>query len=692
MKKYLLIVLIVSTIFSSAYSQWKATKGPYGGDINCFHEYNNTLYAGTGAGLFSSTDNGDSWSFVNIGFPASITDVANMGGRLFAGTEGKGIVCSSDNGVTWQSLNTGLSDYYRFCGDCITGFSVSGSTIYAATGDGLLKLESNQNAWTSVAGGQYTIFSGEGQSMIYSQRIPYGPGVSTKITTDGGMSFRSVSFPGPQSYDRDLAYSLDISGSSIFASTYNEVFFSSDNGYNWTSIYHDSLNKRPIMVKVIDDKIYLATEGNGVLVSSLNSFNWSNTGLPVHTFKTLYKSNNYLFAGASHSKGVFRSNTGTYSWNDKNEGLAGVKVRCIESYKNTVFAGVEGGVMMSKDSGSTWRRIDLRLPSKPLDKDNDFYIEEIASNGKIILAGSSQGTSHDVFISIDSGSTWNHVDQTFENILAGVAIMGDRLIICSWFKMYYSDDRGITWKQGNLPAGNYLWDDLRYDQEKLYLAASNVLYSSSDAGVTWNAIPHPASAILHQINLSDSMLYITSGSDGLYGGNKDGSAWFHSYVNNPNNYSSNYNVGIANKDIFISSYLGLPGLMHSSDQGRTWEQDNFFGNHYVEELGNSREYVFANTPGFGIWKYGNPVVQSIEETDKFTSLIFPNPSTGTFTIRLNKSAKASICVYDVLGNCIEKMQMNGRDQSVDLSGKSKGIYFIEVLVNEQKIVRKVTLN
>jgi photosystem II stability/assembly factor-like uncharacterized protein len=690
MKKSLLIILIISTVFSSAYSQWKATKGPYGGDINCFHEYNNTLYAGTGAGLFSSTDNGDSWNFVNIGFPASITAVANMGGRLFAGTGGKGIICSSDNGITWQPLNTGLSTYYRFCGDCITGFSVSGNTIFAATGDGLMKIDNNATVWTPVASGQFEVFSGNGQQMIYSQRTPYGPGSSCNITMDGGQTFRSISFPGPPSYERDRAASLCLSANGIFAITHNELLYSTDNGYNWISIYNDSLNNKPKIVKVIDNKVYLSTEGSGLLVSEINNFTWSLAGLPTYIVQCVYKYNNSLFAGTGHGRGIFKTPSGSYNWSEYNTGISGERISSFKSFKNIVMAGCEGGILISKDTGYTWKRKDLKLPGTTCDNQNRFNIEEIATNGKTILAGCSSGIYHNVFISVDSGETWNSINQPIDNILSGVAIIGNRWIVGTWSKLYYSDNAGITWNEGGLPAPNELWHDLIYKDSKLYITSFRGIYSSEDSASTWNKIPGIDSPLNFYLQLQDSTLFVTN-SNGLYMGSTDGSNWMLAYGSGGGG-TSEYKIGITKRNVFVSGYNHATGLIHSYDNGHTWTQEDIITNHRIEQMGSSDHYAYASIPGFGIWRYESPLVQSIEETDIFTSLIFPNPSTGSFTIRLNKPAKANICVYDVLGNCIERMQMNGRDQSVDLSGKAKGIYFVEVLVNEQKMVRKVTLN
>ncbi len=82
--------------------------------------------------------------------------------------------------------------------------------------------------------------------------------------------------------------------------------------------------------------------------------------------------------------------------------------------------------------------------------------------------------------------------------------------------------------------------------------------------------------------------------------------------------------------------------------------------------------------------------------------IYPNPSTGIFTIELNEQEPeniSAICVYDVLGKCILTQPYNNESlQQIDLSGAGKGIYFVEVelidgsTADRKKPNRKIVLN
>ena len=76
---------------------WRQTSGPYGGKITTLYETTNgVLLAGTGgAGVFRSTDHGNSWTPVNTGLhthpsgsPMVVTAIAEMGDMIYVSTGG----------------------------------------------------------------------------------------------------------------------------------------------------------------------------------------------------------------------------------------------------------------------------------------------------------------------------------------------------------------------------------------------------------------------------------------------------------------------------------------------------------------------------------------------------------------------------------------------------------------------------
>ena len=76
-----------------------------------------TLYAGTCAGLYKSTNGGGSWSQVNNGLPILsnpvVIDPSNPD-TLYAGTSA-GLYKSTNGGGSWSPVNNGLSNTNCLC-------------------------------------------------------------------------------------------------------------------------------------------------------------------------------------------------------------------------------------------------------------------------------------------------------------------------------------------------------------------------------------------------------------------------------------------------------------------------------------------------------------------------------------------------------------------------------------------------
>ena len=80
-------------------AQWVQTSGPGGGWIRGFGIFGNNMFTGTyGAGVFLSTNYGESWKGVNSGLTDSIVYAFDtISNNLFAGTDGSGVFKSTNN-------------------------------------------------------------------------------------------------------------------------------------------------------------------------------------------------------------------------------------------------------------------------------------------------------------------------------------------------------------------------------------------------------------------------------------------------------------------------------------------------------------------------------------------------------------------------------------------------------------------
>ena len=93
------------------------------------------------------------------------------------------------------------------------------------------------------------------------------------------------------------------------------------------------------------------------------------------------------------------------------------------------------------------------------------------------------------------------------------------------------------------------------------------------------------------------------------------------------------------------------------------------------------------------------IKSAVEELEKRVQLqTVPNPFRDQFTIRFNlpKSSMVTINIYDSKGALVKKVQnrtMNKGEQQINVDGLewTKGLYFCELIINNQRIVRKMVL-
>ncbi|MDF3028336.1 MAG: hypothetical protein K0S23_2643 [Fluviicola sp.] len=71
--------------------------------------------------------------------------------------------------------------------------------------------------------------------------------------------------------------------------------------------------------------------------------------------------------------------------------------------------------------------------------------------------------------------------------------------------------------------------------------------------------------------------------------------------------------------------------------------------------------------------------------------IYPNPSTGLYTIELEDYSDASIEIYNVLGKKVKSIQQTAAKTTVDLTGYPKGVYLVNIHSNDKQISKKIIL-
>ena len=78
----------------------------------------------------------------------------------------------------------------------------------------------------------------------------------------------------------------------------------------------------------------------------------------------------------------------------------------------------------------------------------------------------------------------------------------------------------------------------------------------------------------------------------------------------------------------------------------------------------------------------------ISDTPAFNLEVYPNPSRGIFTLKLNQNAKVEI--ISALGSTVYQGEFIGK-QTIDLSNQSEGVYFVKVETIHESLVQKIVV-
>jgi len=110
------------------------------------------------------------------------------------------------------------------------------------------------------------------------------------------------------------------------------------------------------------------------------------------------------------------------------------------------------------------------------------------------------------------------------------------------------------------------------------------------------------------------------------------------------------------------------------------------------ELGNDTS---GNNNYIPVQVNGLCYVNGIDELQQGSISIYPNPSSGLFTMQINSQwlmSNSQIDIYNVLGEKVWHSEIYNQQSQIDLSSQSKGIYFIKVQSGNNVYTKKVIIS
>jgi hypothetical protein len=294
-----------------AQSLW-IQSGPLG-RVNSIAIISTTVFAGTAAGVYRSSDNGANWTQVNQGLAnTDVNALATIGTNLYAGTTSNGTggaFLSTDNGASWSAISHNTFDLF----DGVSAFGVSGNELFAATTRGVFRWTNNGTAWTKSNTGLEGI--GVDAFAVHGANIFAGSFEGLFRSNDNGLSWTPIN----SGLSTPIVLSLIVSGPNVFVGIGDTVahgagvFLSTNDGTNWTLAnaglpfsYNGQTYSNEVWAFGVDGNDLYAGSQDGVYLSTNNGTSWtSDTTTLKDLVLSFGLSGSSIFAG-TFSSGVWR--------------------------------------------------------------------------------------------------------------------------------------------------------------------------------------------------------------------------------------------------------------------------------------------------------------------------------------------------------------------------------------------------
>ncbi len=391
------------------------------------------LFAGTiSNGVYTSTDGGANWVPVNSGVRARAMTGLTVDGSILYGS-GAGVFGTTDDGNTWTEVRGNLND------------SASAPKLVYASGDTLFVTEGNiynslsrsldgGQTWTRVWPDLYNI--GMVQNIVRTATGYLTAAGSIYHSSDGGNSWSTVDSAGTAG---GYLFSVERLNGALFAFG-QRVFKSTNEGSTWADVspFPGFFTQVDVMTAVgstifAGDR-YAGTIFSATVVVDSNS-TWDVVSSPATgggTIDQLYGSGSTLFA-CSDLLGVFRSTDNGASWLDITPDLPPDEpIYRVAVHNGYLFAGTGGN--------SVWRRPMSEITS----------VDESAAGlpAKTALAQNYPNP-------FNPSTTIGWSAASAQRVVLKVYDMLGREVATLFDGVAEPGEHSVTWEAGGLPGGVY---------------------------------------------------------------------------------------------------------------------------------------------------------------------------------------------------------------------------------------------
>ncbi len=597
-------------------------------------------------GILRSTDNGDTWVYIEI------LGLSSQNNLLFIDGDPDHILISGSY-AAYESLDGGLS-FQSFSYQSIPTEGLRKSIIQLENGDFVFlartasAMSKDLITWTKLAG--FPAFS-------------YALNGSTVFSTAGKSLIRSLD--NLNTYDTIFVFPTNILGIDyndgvlLVALLDNTTLKSLDNGQSFLGLSTPiSGTSNP---HVFDKNNYAFFNNNRVGITtdgglSFETISYSPTN--INGFKSYgIRSDGKMFVVGESLKMITSDDKGM-TWNliqgryesFNNIGAKGTSV---------AVCGNEGSIVFSKDGGKTWQDIagtrTLIVAVMPVSEEEIYYVDN-DKNGHLI---------NDVGVEMNSFAFPNSVTSLqFENGVLYAVLSGSN------GEIYISNDRGGNWAKHGAVNDQIINLDIIATTEWIVTSNSGKIYISENGGVSWDLL-FDFEGVISQGSFKNRNEGVWFNYQKMYGTDdgfvtvqeigkpynalkliREGDKMYCLGANSSNTYMYEFTGLLANKGLksgcVSHQVIGtVPNGVIIAGRGGVIER-------------------FDNTPT-GIKDVEN---QSVDQLN-----VFPNPANESITI-MNLPIQSEVSVFDAFGRKVNsKMYLN----TISITDLNSGVYYIKAV-------------
>lgn len=237
-------------------------------------------------------------------------------------------------------------------------------------------------------------------------------------------------------------------GTNYYCGTFGDgIWRSTDNSATpWTKV---SMAGMGVSVRELfaNETTLFASTDNGFFKSTNNGTDWTQLSIGT-SFVTCFTSiGNNLFAGGG---GVYFSSDGGATWNPRNNGLFPPSVSSLAVIGTNIFAGTfGGGVFLSTNNGTDWNPVNNGLG---LGNNN---VAEVVSSGSNLFAVTSNFPNTQVFFSSNNGANWDSANTGFPNSTEVDLVVSGANVFASAYSdgVFLTTNNGTNWVDVNQGFG-----------------------------------------------------------------------------------------------------------------------------------------------------------------------------------------------------------------------------------------------